>query len=114
MSAETLYKSAQHEELVLTIRSRVGSGERYLHIANECAANGFKVSAALVRKVYLFGVDSKKMRKALGIKPRQRDRLIINGCPPELKSRFTALCNEHSMTRLEMFTELVTFYELEE
>ena len=86
MSAATCFKSLQHEELVLTVRSLVGSGMPYLSIANE---NG--VSAALVRKIYLFGVDSKKLRKAMGIVSPPRYRLNIDlGDKPELKARFDA------------------------
>ena len=74
----------------MTIRSMVNSGEKYLHIAKTN-----NVSAALVRKVYLFGVDSKKLRKAMDIIGPPRHRLNID-CPPELKARFEQTRGEMS------------------
>ena len=101
MNQITCYKSPQHLELVLTVRRRVNYGEPYLHIANE---NG--VSAALVRKVDLFGVDSKKLRKAMGIVSPPRYRLNIDlGDKPELKARFDA--QRGGMSRGEYLARLL-------
>ena len=60
------------------------------------------------------GGNSPTLRRLWGVpKHPPVPRLIINGCPPELKARFEAMCNELDMTRLEMLVELMDFYEME-
>ena len=97
------YKSPQHRELVYTVRCRIDNGEKYLHIAESN-----NVSAALVRKVYLFGVDSKKLRKAMDIIGPPRHRLNID-CPPALKERYEDARGE--MTRPDFLEGLLDCWE---
>jgi len=98
------YKSPQHRELVYTVRCRIDNGEKYLHIAESN-----NVSAALVRKVYLFGVDSKKLRKAMDIIGPPRHRLNID-CPPELKAIFYEMCDEYELTPPELQQDMMRVY----
>ena len=37
-------------------------------------------------------------------------RLIINGCPPELKAAYLAMCVDYDMTRVELLSDMIEVY----
>ena len=84
--------------------------ERDKHGGIRAAAREWNVTHGMIARA-IDGGNSPTLRRLWDIpKNPPVPRLIINGCPPELKAEYLAMCVDYDMTRVELLSDMIEVY----